>query len=72
VSDADRTNKTSWRSVLAYTLVGAILGALFSLAFGYIGAPWQGALVLGLIGGVVGIFQSPLDRAVRKAVHRHQ
>ncbi|GAA2239951.1 hypothetical protein GCM10010104_39090 [Streptomyces indiaensis] len=46
-------------------------GLLFalSLLFGYIGSPWQGALVLGGIGAVVGVVQPPLNRAVRRAMY---
>ncbi|MEU6469022.1 hypothetical protein ABZ927_01095 [Streptomyces massasporeus] len=39
------------------------------LLFGYTGSPWQGALVLGGIGSVVGVVQPPLNRAVRRAMY---
>ncbi|MFD8223683.1 hypothetical protein ACFV16_05860 [Streptomyces massasporeus] len=59
----------AWKRGLLFALVGAGLGTVLSLLFGYIGSPWQGALVLGGIGSVVGVVQPPLNRAVRRAMY---
>ncbi|MCZ9341224.1 YMGG-like glycine zipper-containing protein [Streptomyces sp. TRM76130] len=55
---------------MLFALIGAVLGTVLSLAFGFIGTPWQGALVMGAIGAVVGLIQPPLNRAVRRSVYR--
>lgn len=68
--EANRAHTIAWKRGLFYALVGAVLGVVLSLVSGFIGTPWQGALVLGVIGAVVGLVQPPLNRAVRKSVHR--
>jgi hypothetical protein len=70
VPEANRAHAIAWKRGLLYALVGAVLGVVLSLVSGFIGTPWQGALVLGAIGAVVGLVQPPLNRAVRKSVHR--
>ncbi|MFI9268631.1 hypothetical protein ACIG5C_30230 [Streptomyces werraensis] len=67
------TNKAyaiAWKRGLLFALIGAVLGTVLSLAFDFIGTPWQGALVMGAIGAVIGLIQPPLNRAVRRSVYR--
>ncbi|MGI5478667.1 hypothetical protein [Streptomyces lavendofoliae] len=57
-----------WSYVLLCVVVGAVLGALFSVLFGFIGTPWQAALTLSLIGLVVGLVQPALNSSARRSM----
>jgi uncharacterized membrane-anchored protein YhcB (DUF1043 family) len=60
--------KFKWSYVLLCAVVGAVLGVLSSLWFGFIGTPWQAALTLSLIGLVVGLIQPALNDIARRSM----
>ncbi|MEU0668152.1 hypothetical protein ABZ508_18135 [Streptomyces lavendulocolor] len=60
--------KFKWSYVLLCVVVGAVLGVLASLLFGFIGTPWQAALTLSLIGLVVGLVQPALNNLARRSL----
>ncbi len=70
--DTSKAYAAACKRGMLFALIGAVLGTVLILAFGFIGTPRQGALVMGAIGAVVGLIRPPLNRAVRRSVYRDQ